>query len=110
LTRGPVTLLACWDADRLDLVRVGIRPQTHLLCTEAARNNRILEWAYGRSLLSTGVAVPPFPWWVTVEGMLGLLPPSHLEEGRYRQELSCTGLADFLTGRPGWARLALSGF
>jgi uncharacterized protein len=36
-TTGEATLLACWDADRLDLGRVGIRPRPELLCTDAAR-------------------------------------------------------------------------
>ncbi len=31
------TIGACWDADRLDLPRVGIRPDAHLLSTAAAR-------------------------------------------------------------------------
>jgi uncharacterized protein len=30
-------LVACWDADRLDLARVGIRPDPMRLCTERAR-------------------------------------------------------------------------
>jgi len=44
---GDPTLLACWDADRLDLGRVGIRPAPHRLCTEAARE--LLPWAHGRA-------------------------------------------------------------
>ena len=31
------TIGACWDADRLDLPRVGIRPDPMLLSTDAAR-------------------------------------------------------------------------
>ena len=42
-TTGDPTLLACWDADRLDLGRVGITPDPHRLCTDAARE--LLEWA-----------------------------------------------------------------
>ena len=34
---GKVTVQACWDVSRLDLDRVGIRPNTSKLCTEAAR-------------------------------------------------------------------------
>jgi uncharacterized protein len=34
---GDATVLACWDADRLDLGRVGIRPVPHRLCTAPAR-------------------------------------------------------------------------
>jgi uncharacterized protein len=42
------TLQACWDADRLDLGRVGITPIPHLLCTDAARN--LLAWADARAV------------------------------------------------------------
>ncbi len=31
------TIGACWDADRLDLVRIGIRPDPRFLSTQAAR-------------------------------------------------------------------------
>jgi uncharacterized protein len=47
-TTGNPTLLACWDADRLDLGRVGITPEPHRLCTEAARG--LLEWAHPRAV------------------------------------------------------------
>ncbi len=40
--RGQVTddplIGVCWDADRLDLIRVGIRPDPRLLCTAAGRD------------------------------------------------------------------------
>ena len=48
LTTGEPTLQACWDADRLDLGRVGITPVGHRLCTDAARE--ILDWANGRAV------------------------------------------------------------
>ncbi len=41
------TLGACWDADRLDLGRVGIVPDPRRLCTEAARE--LASWNSGRS-------------------------------------------------------------
>lgn len=50
LMTGDVTVLACWDADRLDLGRVGIRPDPKRLCTPAARDPEILKWAYSRSV------------------------------------------------------------
>ena len=46
---GDVTVLTCWDADRLDLGRVGIVPRPDRLCTAAARNPAMLQWAYQRS-------------------------------------------------------------
>lgn len=32
-----VTVQTCWDADRLDLGRVGIKPRAEYLCTQAAK-------------------------------------------------------------------------
>ncbi len=49
LMEGDVTVCTCWDADRLDLGRVGIRPHARYLCTEAARDPEVLDWAYRRS-------------------------------------------------------------
>jgi uncharacterized protein len=42
---GEPALLACWDADRLDLARVGIKPRPHRMCTEHAREAGIIERA-----------------------------------------------------------------
>lgn len=36
-TQGEAAIRACWDADRLDLARVGIKPDITLLCTQYAR-------------------------------------------------------------------------
>ena len=47
LTTGDRTLLACWDADRLDLGRVGITPDPDRLGTKAGRN--LLGWAHARA-------------------------------------------------------------
>ena len=49
ITEGDVTILACWDADRLDLGRVGITPLPHLLCSDAARG--LLKWADERATM-----------------------------------------------------------
>jgi uncharacterized protein len=46
--QGDLTLQACWDADRLDLGRVGATPKPHLLCTDAACE--LLEWAHQRAV------------------------------------------------------------
>ena len=46
---GDVTLRTCWDADRLDLSRVGISPRAEKLCTEEAKDPGLLEWAVKRS-------------------------------------------------------------
>ena len=43
------TVQVCWDADRLDLLRVGTRPLPALLCTQAARAPEVLQWANQRA-------------------------------------------------------------
>ncbi len=48
LTTAEPTLQACWDADRLDLGRVGINPLPDRLCTDAARD--LLEWSHERAV------------------------------------------------------------
>jgi len=45
-----VTISTCWDADRLDLGRTGVRPDPDRLCTDAAKTPNILRWAYERSI------------------------------------------------------------
>ena len=47
LVEGDPTLQACWDADRLDLARVGISPSPRRLCTGTARD--LIEWANDRA-------------------------------------------------------------
>ena len=44
-----VTVQTCWDADRLDLGRVGMRLDPTKLCTDAARQREIMRWADGRA-------------------------------------------------------------
>jgi uncharacterized protein len=48
-TEGDVTVQTCWDADRLDLGRVGIMPQSHRLCTEPAQREETIAWANERA-------------------------------------------------------------
>lgn len=36
----------CWDADRLDLWRIGIQPDPKRLCTVAARHSEVIRWAH----------------------------------------------------------------
>jgi uncharacterized protein len=45
---GDLTVQVCWDADRLDLGRVGITPRPQRLCTKAARE--LLPWAHARAV------------------------------------------------------------
>ncbi|MBE9549438.1 MAG: hypothetical protein IMF09_08555 [Proteobacteria bacterium] len=45
-----ITIATCWDADRLDLGRVGIIPNPRYLCTDEACDYEMLDWAYNRSI------------------------------------------------------------
>lgn len=45
-----ITISTCWDADRLDLMRAGIRPNPKYLCTPESRDPAVIEWAIERSL------------------------------------------------------------
>jgi uncharacterized protein len=44
------TVSTCWDADRLDLGRVGKKPDPKYLCTDAAKQDDIISWAYLNSV------------------------------------------------------------
>lgn len=61
MTEAHPTVQACWDADRLDLGRVGIRPDPQYLCTTYARRLEVVEAAYLRSILARHVR-SRFPW------------------------------------------------
>jgi len=50
LLEADITVQTCWDADRLDLGRVGKTPRVEKLCTEEARDPVLRELAYQRSL------------------------------------------------------------
>lgn len=50
LTESNVTVQTCWDADRLDLGRVGYTPNPRKLCTSAGRDPSFIRVAYDRSL------------------------------------------------------------
>jgi len=58
-THPDITIQTCWDADRLDLGRVGIMPHPKYLCTEVAKRPVTIRWADGRA--SFGV-VPEIVW------------------------------------------------
>ena len=49
LTNGNITVQTCWDADRLDLGRVGISPHPKYLCTQAAKDPKTISWAEDRA-------------------------------------------------------------
>ncbi|MGD8627122.1 MAG: hypothetical protein PVF47_01400 [Anaerolineae bacterium] len=49
LTQAPLSVQVCWDSDRLDLGRIHIEPDPTYLCTAAARDPALIEWALRRS-------------------------------------------------------------
>lgn len=52
-TMADITVRVCWDADRLDLGRVGVYPNPHYLCTSKAREARVIEAAYDRAVVAS---------------------------------------------------------
>ena len=50
LVEGDITIQTCWDSDRLELGRVGIKPLPERMCTEFAKRQDIIEDAYMRSM------------------------------------------------------------
>lgn len=67
-THPDVTVRTCWDADRLDLGRVGIAPHPSRLCTEPARRPETIAWADGRARLRFVPALVGDAWGVTPGG------------------------------------------
>lgn len=45
-----ITIATCWDANRLDLGRLGICPKAQFLSTEAAKNLELIERAFQNSI------------------------------------------------------------
>jgi uncharacterized protein len=44
-----LTVMTCWDADRLNLLRVGTQPNPRYLCTQAGRDPEVIAWANERA-------------------------------------------------------------
>lgn len=67
LLDGDITLQTCWDADRLDIGRVGVAVIASRLCTQAAHDPNVLEWADHRARHRvipqwiTAIWTPPHP-------------------------------------------------
>ena len=49
-THASATVMTCWDSDRLDLGRVGIRPAPKYLCTDAAKQPEVIQKCYAASI------------------------------------------------------------
>ncbi len=65
-TLADVTVQTCWDADRLDLPRVGILVTDEYLCTPVAKAPTLIAWARARAeqrhipnLIETAWGIPP---------------------------------------------------
>ena len=67
LLEADVTLQTCWDADRLEIGRVGMMIIPSRLCTEAARDPDVMDWADRRARHNvippwiTSIWTPPMP-------------------------------------------------
>jgi len=57
LLDADITVQCCWDADRLDLGRVGIYPESRRLCTDTARSPFVIDFAYQNSLGSIATSL-----------------------------------------------------
>jgi uncharacterized protein len=64
LTDPDVTVRTCFDADRLDLGRVGVVPDPKYLCTDYARTPAVIDWAHTRSVLGYEPAFVAAEWGV----------------------------------------------
>ena len=58
---APLLVQVCWDADRLDLGRVGIRPEPRRLCTIPARDPAYLAFAWEWSIITSAKRRASFP-------------------------------------------------
>ena len=63
-----ITVQTCWDADRLDLGRVGITPRAEKLCTEGAMDPGLLKWAVKRGEALLVPALVSEEWDVRLSG------------------------------------------
>jgi len=70
-THSDLTIQTCWDADRLDLGRVGITPAPARLCTEVARRPETIRWADRRATLGVIPELMETEWGI-VQGRSGL--------------------------------------
>ena len=61
-TDADLTIQVCWDADRLDLGRVGIVLDPAQLCTASAKAPGMIEWASGRAASRVVPALVESEW------------------------------------------------
>jgi len=68
VTTGDNTIQTCWDADRLDLGRVGVCPEAARLCTEAAKEPETIKWADGRACFRVIPEIVEAEWGIDTAG------------------------------------------
>lgn len=75
-TEAEAALRACWDADRLDLARAGIRPDPQLMCTDHGRQEPVIRsavrMAQGRPRVAAGVRAQEQAWKVDTGALRGM--------------------------------------
>jgi uncharacterized protein len=49
-THENITVQACFDSDRLDLWRIGVKPSPEFLCTPVAKLPETIEWAMRKNM------------------------------------------------------------
>jgi uncharacterized protein len=65
-THPDITIQTCWDADRLDLGRVGITPHPSRLCTEVAKRPEMIKWADERATLGVVPEIVVTEWGINL--------------------------------------------
>jgi uncharacterized protein len=67
-THPDVTIQTCWDADRLDLGRVGIYPSPEYLSTEIAKRPETIRWADERATTNFIPDLVKSEWKIDLKG------------------------------------------
>jgi uncharacterized protein len=68
MTEADINVQVCWDADRLDLGRVGMMPEPKKLCTDAAKAMQMLKWADGRAAFEVVPEMVKEEWGIELRG------------------------------------------
>jgi uncharacterized protein len=66
-THPDITIQTCWDADRLDLGRVGITPHPSYLCTEVAKRPETIQWGDDRASRCVVPEIVANEWGIDLE-------------------------------------------
>lgn len=69
LTHPDITIRTCWDADRLDLGRVGISPHPSRLCTDLGKTPAMINWATERAIRCVVPRLIVDEWGIDLENL-----------------------------------------